>query len=63
MTRGFLLIDQEMNTVIIPMNDEDLTEWMKTKVNMAQVHRHKTLKELDNDVRAYLRYTYKEDLD
>lgn len=61
MTRGFLLIDQSMNTVIIPHEDEDLMDWMKHKVNMGNVHKHGTLKELDADVRAYLKNTYKED--
>lgn len=61
MTKGFLIMDQQMNTVIVPLNDEDLKEWMKHKINLANVHEHKTLKELDADVRAYLKDTYKED--
>lgn len=61
MTRGFLLIDQSMNTVIIPMDDEDLKDWMKYKVDMSKVHEHKTLKELDLDIRAYLRNKYVEE--
>ena len=50
-----------MNTVIVPMDDEDLKDWMKYKVNMAKVHEHKTLKELDADIRAYLKNRYEED--
>lgn len=61
MTKGFLLIDQSMNTVIIPMDSEDLKEWMKYKINMAKVHEHRTLKELDKDVRAYLTNRYEEE--
>lgn len=61
MIKGFLLVDQLMNTVIIPMDDEDLKDWMKYKVNMAKVHQHKTLKELDADVRAYLKNRYEEE--
>lgn len=61
MTKGFLLVDQSMNTVIVPMDDEDLKDWMKYKVNMAKVHEHKTLKELDADVRAYLKNRYEEE--
>lgn len=61
MTRGFLLVDQSMNTVIVPMDDEDLKDWMKYKVNMAKVHEHRTVKELDADVRAYLKNRYEEE--
>jgi len=61
MTKGFLLIDQKMNTIIIPMNDEDLQEWMKYKIKMYRVHEHKTLKELDKDVRNYLYSKYEEE--
>lgn len=63
MTRGFLVVDQSMNTVIVPMDDEDLKEWMKYKIKIATVHEHKTLKELDADVRAYLKGTYKEEIE
>lgn len=63
MTKGFLIIDQQMNTVIIPWDDEELTDWMKYKVNIAKAHQHKTLKELDKDVRAYLKDTYKQEED
>lgn len=61
MTKGFLLVDQSMNTVIVPMDDEDLKDWMKYKVNMAKVHKHRTLKELDADIRAYLKNRYEEE--
>lgn len=61
MTKGFLIVDRSMNTVIVPMDDEDLKDWMKYKVNIAKVHEHKTLKELDADIRAYLRNKYEEE--
>lgn len=61
MTKGFLLMDKSMNTVIVPMDDEDFIEWMKYKINLKKVHEHKTLKELDADVRAYLRDKYEEE--
>jgi hypothetical protein len=61
MNKGFLLMDKSMNTVIVPMDDEDLIEWMKYKINLAKVHKHKTLKELDADVRAYMRDKYEEE--
>ena len=55
------MIDQQMNTTIIPVDDEDLKDWMKYKVDMSKVHEHKTLKELDADVRAYLHNKYVEE--
>lgn len=61
MTKGFLLVDQSMNTVIVPIDDEDLKDWMKYKVNMAKVHEHRTVKELDADIRAYLKNRYEEE--
>lgn len=61
MTRGFLLVDQQMNTIVIPIEDENLKEWMKYKVKMYKVHEHGTLKELDKDVRAYLKGEYEEE--
>ena len=61
MTKGLLVIDQQMNTIIIPWDDEDLQYAMMHKINIANVHQHKTLKELDKDVRAYVNGTYKEE--
>lgn len=61
MTKGFLLIDQKMNTITIPMDSDDLKDWMKYKVKMYRVHEHKTLKDLDKDVRAYLHNKYEEE--
>ena len=65
MTKGFLLIDQSMNTIILPMDDPDLVEFFRYKPgypkNIDKAHTHSTLKELDADVRAYIRGTYKED--
>lgn len=63
MTKGFLLVDQKMNTVIVPVDDEDLAQWLKCRVNIANAHEHKTLKEFDADVRAYLKNTYTEDVE
>ena len=62
MTRGFLLIDQQMNTVIVPHDDKDLQDWFKyKKIDLSKVHKHKTLKELDSDIRAYLHNKYEEE--
>lgn len=61
MTKGLLVVDQKMNTLIIPMDSDELSYWMKHKVDMSKIHQHKTLKELDKDVRAYLYDTYEEE--
>lgn len=65
MTKGFLIIDQQMNTLILPMDDPDLVEFLRYKPgfprNVDRAHTHKTLKELDADVRAYLKGTYMEE--
>lgn len=62
MTNGFLLIDQQKNSVIVPWDDPDLAEFFKGKPGrenaLEKVHLHKTVKELDADVRAYLKGEY-----
>lgn len=62
MTRGFLLMDQKMNTVIIPIDDPDLAEFFRYHRNRNNIldaaHVHNTLKELDADVRRYLKGEY-----
>ena len=62
MTRGFLLVDGQKNTIILPADDPDLAEFMRYKPNeknvLEKAHQHKTLKELDADIRAYLEGKY-----
>lgn len=62
MTRGFLLMDQNMNTIIIPWNDPGLFEFFRDRRDREKsldgVHTHNTLKELDRDVRKYLKGEY-----
>lgn len=62
MTRGFLLMDQKMNTVIIPTDDPELAEFFRYHRNRENildgVRVHDTLKELDADVRRYLKGEY-----
>ena len=62
MTRGFLLMDQYMNTIIIPKDDDDLIEFFRHKDgypdNIKNAHSHKNLKDLDQDVRKYLKGEY-----
>lgn len=64
MIRAFLLIDQSMNTALIPYDDEDIVEWFRRKPgfpdNIEKVRIHDTIKSLDQDVRRYLRGTYEE---
>ena len=62
MTRGFLLLDQKRNTVIIPSDDPEIVEFFRYHRNRENildgVHVHDTLKELDADVRKYLKGEY-----
>ena len=62
MTSGYLLIDQKMNTIILPKDDPDLVEFLRYKPgyprNIDKAHQLQTLKELDKDVRAYLKGEY-----
>lgn len=61
MTRGFLIIDQSMNTIILPWNDDDFCNWLRSNKGYEKtVKCHNTLKELDKDVRAYLKNEYEE---
>lgn len=61
MKRGFLLIDQKMNTVIIPIGDEDLALYLKNKELINHVKQHENLKSLDTDIRKYIKGNYEQD--
>lgn len=56
--KGFLLIDQHMNTVIIPWDDDDLKRVLIRHELREEIKKHSGLKELDADVRAYLKDAY-----
>lgn len=56
--RGFLLIDQHMNTVIIPWNSEELNYALRRYKLHDTIKPHSGLKTLDSDVRAYLKGNY-----
>lgn len=64
MIRGFLLIDHDMNTAILPYDDKYIVEFFRRKPgfpnNIDKVRTHDTIKSLDQDVRRYLRGTYEE---
>lgn len=62
MTRGLLIVDQKMNTIIMPMDDPHLIDFFRHSTgyphNLDKAHPHDTLKALDKDVRAYLKGEY-----
>lgn len=60
MIKGFLLIDGQMNTIVLEGRWKEFNELsdLLTPANIKKVHRHSKLKELDQDVRAYLKGNY-----
>lgn len=60
MVKGLLLIDGNMNTIVLEGRWKEFNELsdLLTPANIKKVHRHSTLKELDQDVRAYLKCKY-----
>ena len=56
--RGFLMIDQRMNTVIIPWDAEELIDVVRQYKLYDTIKPHKALKTLDADIRAYLKDEY-----
>lgn len=53
--KGFLLIDKQKNSVVIPLNNEFLKEYFKGKELYDSIRKHKTQAELLNEVKKYLR--------
>lgn len=49
-----LIIDKEKNTVVLNLWDEEYKQIFKDKIDTEQIKKHKTLSELDKEVRAYL---------
>lgn len=60
MRKGFLLIDAMKNSVLIPLDNEDLVEYMQHNGSMERVVRHSKKTELWDDISHYLNGTYKE---
>ena len=56
--KGFLMIDQRMNTVIIPWDSEELIDALRRYKLHDSIKPHSGLKMLDLDVRAYLKGNY-----
>lgn len=56
MNRGLFLIDGAKNTLFIPQEDLQYSDTIKKLT--PYIKQHKTLKELDADVRLYLKGEY-----
>ena len=62
--RGFLLLDQEKNTVMIPAGDLDALldligiDRSTFRKRLCTVNQHKTKAELDRDISSYLKGEY-----
>lgn len=61
--KGFLLLDQKGNTLLIPATDEWLHDFLRNSCGyqnrqLDKIKVHKTQKELFDDVRAYLKGWY-----
>jgi len=53
--QGFLLIDPQKNTVVVPVRDEFLTETFRNNEIYTNIKKHKTQAELLNEVKNYLK--------
>lgn len=63
MKKGFLLIDEAKNTVILPWNDEELAVMLKRRgmIGMLEsIHQHNTIKDLHTDISKYIKGTYEQ---
>lgn len=61
--KGFLLIDQKGNTLLIPANEEWLHDFLRNSCGyqnrqLDKIRTHKNQKELFDDIRAYLKGWY-----
>ena len=50
-----IIIDKEKNTVVIDLLKDEYNQLFKGKIDFKKVKRHKTVKELDNEVHEYLK--------
>ena len=50
-----LIIDKDKNTIVLDLWDEEYKQIFKDKINTKKIKRHKTLLELDKEVRDYLK--------
>ena len=63
-TKGLLLIDGAYNTLLIPLNSNEMHELAEDfiKKNIRYAKRHKMKAELDADIRKYLKREYTNEL-
>lgn len=50
-----LVIDKDKNTIVLDLWDEEYRQIFKGKVDTEKIKTHKTLPELDKEVRDYLK--------
>lgn len=50
-----LVIDKDKNTIILDLWYEEYKQIFKDKVDTSKIKKHKTLLELDKEVRGYLK--------
>lgn len=50
-----LVIDKDKNTIVLNLWDEEYRKIFKDKIDTKKIKRHKTLPELDKEVREYLK--------
>lgn len=50
-----LIIDKDKNTIIVDLIEEEYKQVFSNKLDSKRIKRHKTIKELDSEVRGYLK--------
>lgn len=50
-----LIIDKEKNTIMINLWEEEYHKLFENKIDVNKIKKHKTLPELDKEVRDYLK--------
>ena len=49
-----LIVDKNKNTIVVNLWDDEYKQIFKDKVDNSKIRTHKTIKELDKEVRDYL---------
>ncbi len=49
-----LIVDKDKNTIVVNLWDDEYKQLFQGKIVTSKVKRHKTIKELDKEVRDYL---------
>ncbi len=50
-----LIIDKDKNTIMIDLLEEEYHKLFENKIDVNKIKKHKTLPELDKEVRKYLK--------